>query len=105
VWHDKDTIEKHIQDTLIAGAGLCDEEAVRVVVTEGTDRVRELIELGANFDKNKEGSYDLAKEGGHSEHRILHYKDITGYEIERALIAQIRKHKTLPYSIIITLLT
>lgn len=95
VWHDKDTIEKHIQDTLIAGAGLCDEEAVRVVVTEGTERVRELIELGASFDKNKEGSYDLAKEGGHSEHRILHYKDITGYEIERALIAQIRKHKNI----------
>lgn len=95
VWHDKDSIEKHIQDTLIAGAGLCDEEAVRVVVTEGTERVRELIELGANFDKNKEGAYDLAKEGGHSEHRILHYKDITGYEIERALIAQIRKHKNI----------
>ncbi|MBI3519648.1 MAG: L-aspartate oxidase [Bacteroidetes bacterium] len=95
VWHDKDTIEKHIQDTLIAGAGLCDEETVRVVVTEGTERVRELIELGANFDKNKEGTYDLAKEGGHSEHRILHYKDITGYEIERALIAQIRKHKNI----------
>ncbi len=95
VWHDKDTIEKHIQDTLIAGAGLCDEEAVRVVVTEGTERVRELIELGANFDKNKEGNYDLAKEGGHSEHRILHYKDITGYEIERALIAQIRRHKNI----------
>ncbi len=95
VWHDKDSIEKHIQDTLIAGSGLCDEETVRVVVTEGTERVRELIELGANFDKNKEGSYDLAKEGGHSEHRILHYKDITGYEIERALIAQIRKHKNI----------
>jgi L-aspartate oxidase len=95
VWHDKDTIEKHIQDTLIAGGGLCDEETVRVVVTEGTQRVRELIELGANFDKTKEGNYDLAKEGGHSEHRILHYKDITGYEIERALIAQIRKHKNI----------
>ncbi len=95
VWHDKDSIEKHIQDTLIAGAGLCDEETVRIVVTEGTERVRELIELGANFDKNKEGNYDLAKEGGHSEHRILHYKDITGYEIERALIAQIRRHKNI----------
>jgi len=95
VWHDKDSIEKHIQDTLIAGAGLCDEEAVRVVVSEGTERVRELIELGANFDKTEKGEYDLAKEGGHSEHRILHYKDITGYEIERALIAQVRKHKNI----------
>jgi len=95
VWHDTDSVEKHIQDTLIAGAGLCNEETVRLVVSEGTERVRELIELGANFDKTKEGSYDLAKEGGHSEHRILHYKDITGYEIERALIAQIKKHKNI----------
>lgn len=95
VWHDKDTIEKHIQDTLIAGAGLCDEKIVRLVVSEGTERVRELIDLGTKFDKNKEGNYDLAKEGGHSEHRILHHKDITGYEIERALIAQIRKHKNI----------
>ncbi|MCD6019005.1 MAG: L-aspartate oxidase [Bacteroidetes bacterium] len=95
VWHDKDSIEKHIQDTLIAGGGLCDEEAVRVVVTEGTERVRELIELGANFDKKKDGDYDLAKEGGHSEHRILHHKDITGYEIERALLTRVRKHKNI----------
>jgi L-aspartate oxidase len=95
VWQDTDSIEKHIQDTLIAGAGLCDEETVRLVVTEGTERVKELIALGANFDKNKEGNYDLAKEGGHSEHRILHYKDITGYEIERALIAQMRRHKNI----------
>lgn len=95
VWHDKDTVEKHIQDTLIAGGGLCDEDAVRVVVSEGTERVRELIELGANFDKKKDGNYDLAKEGGHSEHRILHHKDITGYEIERALLAKIRKHKNI----------
>ena len=95
VWHDKDSIEKHIEDTLIAGAGLCDEDIVRLVISEGTERVRELIELGASFDKDKEGNYDLAKEGGHSENRILHYKDITGYEIERALIAQIRKHKNI----------
>ncbi len=95
VWHDTDSIEKHIQDTLIAGGGLCDEESVRVVVTEGTERVRELIELGTNFDKTQHGEYDLAKEGGHSEHRILHYKDITGYEIERALIEQVNKHKNI----------
>lgn len=95
VWHDTDSIEKHIQDTLVAGANLCDEETVRIVVTEGTQRVKELIELGANFDKTNNGEYDLAKEGGHSEHRILHYKDITGYEIERALIAQVRKHKNI----------
>ncbi len=95
VWHDTDTFEKHIKDTLIAGGGLCDEETVRIVVSEGTQRVRELIELGASFDKTPAGDYDLAKEGGHSEHRILHYKDITGFEIERALIAQVRKHKNI----------
>ena len=55
VWHDTDTIEKHIKDTLIAGGGLCDEETVRIVVTEGTQRVRELIELGASFDKTPAG--------------------------------------------------
>lgn len=95
VWHDADSIEKHVQDTLNAGAYLCDEETVRIVVKEGTQRVRELIELGANFDKTSKGEYDLAKEGGHSEHRILHYKDITGYEIERALLTQVRKHKNI----------
>lgn len=95
VWHDGDSIEKHIEDTLIAGAGLNDEESVRIVVSEGTERVKELIELGTNFDKTAQGEYDLAKEGGHSEHRILHYKDITGYEIERALVAQVRKHKNI----------
>jgi len=95
VWHDTDSIDKHIQDTLIAGSGLCNEEIVRIVVEEGTERVKELIEMGASFDKNNNGEYDLAKEGGHSENRILHYKDITGFEIERALIAQIRKHKNI----------
>ena len=95
VWHDKDSVEKHIQDTLIAGGGLCNEEIVRIVVAEGTERVKELIKLGTNFDKTKQGDYDLAKEGGHSEHRILHYKDITGFEIERALISQVNKHKNI----------
>lgn len=95
VWHDKDSIEKHVQDTLIAGAGLCNEQTVRKVVTEGTERVKELIELGARFDKTRAGDYDLAKEGGHSEHRILHHKDITGYEIERALINQVHKHPNI----------
>lgn len=95
VWHDADSIEKHVQDTLIAGAGLCDEDTVRIVVSEGTQRVKELIELGTNFDKTRQGDYDLAKEGGHSEHRILHYKDITGYEIERALLAQVRRHPNI----------
>jgi L-aspartate oxidase len=95
VWHDKDSVEKHVADTLIAGGGLCDEKTVRIVVAEGTERVRELIELGANFDKNEQGDFDLAKEGGHSEHRILHYKDITGFEIERALLKQIHNNSNI----------
>ncbi len=95
VWHDKDSIEKHVQDTLVAGAGLCDEKIVRMVVSEGTERVKELIEMGAKFDKTQKGEYDLAKEGGHSEHRILHYKDITGFEIERALIEQVYKNPNI----------
>src|SRR5436190_1371905 len=76
VWHDKDSVEKHVQDTLIAGAGLCDEKIARMVVQESTERVKELIELGTKFDKAQNGEYDLAKEGGHSENRILHHKDI-----------------------------
>lgn len=95
VWHDTDSIEKHVKDTLNAGAYLCDEKIVRIVVTEGTERVKELIELGARFDKDKTGNYDLAKEGGHSEHRILHHKDITGYEIERALLEQVHTNPNI----------
>lgn len=95
VMYEGDSHEKHIADTLNAGAGLCDREVVEMVVREGTDRVNELIGLGANFDKKVSGEYDLAKEGGHSDHRILHYKDITGNEIERALLAKIRTHKNI----------
>lgn len=95
VWHDTDSIEKHVADTLNAGAGLCDENIVRTVVAEGTERVKELIELGTKFDKKSTGEYDLAKEGGHTENRILHYKDITGFEIERALLKQIHDNKNI----------
>lgn len=95
VWHDQDTVEKHIADTLNAGAGLCDEAIVRMVVNEGRDRVKDLIALGTQFDKAANGEYDLAKEGGHSENRILHHKDITGFEIERALLKQIHAHRNI----------
>lgn len=95
VWHEADSIEKHVEDTLVAGAGLCDEKIVRLVVGESTGRVKELIDLGARFDKTSKGEYDLAKEGGHSEHRILHHKDVTGLEIERALISQVHDHPNI----------
>jgi hypothetical protein len=87
VWNSKeDHAQKHIADTLDAGDGLCKEVVVKMVVEEGPIRVRELIEWGTRFDKEKSGEYDLGREGGHSENRILHYKDITGWEIQRTLI-------------------
>jgi L-aspartate oxidase len=90
--YDNDSYEKHINDTLIAGAGLCDFESVKITITESTDRIKELIEWGTNFDKKQTGVYDLAKEGGHSEYRILHHRDNTGFEIERALLEKVRSH-------------
>lgn len=93
VWDlDKDNFQKHIADTLDAGAGLCKEKIVQIVVQEGPERVREIIEWGARFDHEKDSAtYDLAKEGGHSEHRILHYKDLTGWEIQRVLMEEATK--------------
>ncbi len=91
VWdEDQDNFEKHIEDTLIAGDGLCNRHIVDIVVKEGPERVREIIEWGARFDKEPGGDYALGKEGGHSEFRILHYKDVTGKEIERALLEAAR---------------
>ncbi len=92
---ENDSFEKHIEDTLIAGDGLCNEEIVEIVVKEGPDRVRELIEWGARFDKEKDGDYKLGKEGGHSEFRIIHHKDITGWEMERALLDSVSEQKNI----------
>ncbi len=80
-----DSFEKHVEDTLIAGAGLCDRTVVESMVKEGPDRITDLIDIGTMFTK-KGNDFDLAKEGGHSMSRILHAKDLTGQEIERALI-------------------
>ncbi len=88
---DKDSFEQHIQDTLLAGDGLCKEKVVRMVVEEGPERLEELIDWGVNFDENETGDFDLCKEGGHSQNRIFHHKDITGFEIERALLIMISK--------------
>ncbi|RRT63005.1 hypothetical protein B296_00043029, partial [Ensete ventricosum] len=81
-----DSVESHMQDTIVAGAYLCDEETVRVVCTEGPDRVKELIAIGASFDHGDDGKLHLAREGGHSHNRIVHAADMTGREIERALL-------------------
>jgi L-aspartate oxidase len=90
-----DSYKKHIEDTLVAGDGLCNEKIVEIVIKEGTQRVNEIIEWGANFDKDKSGSYLLGKEGGHSESRILHYKDVTGLEIERALVEESKLYSNI----------
>ena len=92
---DKDSFEKHIQDTLIAGDGLCNPEIVEIVVREGVERIKEIIEWGARFDKDNEGEYDLGKEGGHSEFRILHHKDVTGREMERTLLTAVKKNPNI----------
>jgi L-aspartate oxidase len=92
---ETDSFEKHINDTLIAGDGLCDREIVEIVVKEGPDRIRGLIEYGANFDKQDDGDYDLTREGGHSAKRILHYKDITGWEVERTLLEEVSRNPNI----------
>lgn len=90
-----DTLEGHVSDTLIAGAGLCDQEAVRILVAEGPQRVRELMGLGAEFTRSPSGALDLGREGGHSRHRIVHAADLTGREVERALLHAVASHHNI----------
>jgi L-aspartate oxidase len=95
VTSDEDSFDLHVRDTLEAGAGLCREAVVRGIVEEGPARVSELIELGMSFTERENGSgheLDLGKEGGHSKRRILHARDITGREIEKALLAALARH-------------
>lgn len=86
-----DNFDKHIEDTMIAGDWLSDPEAVKKVVTEAPSQIDELIKWGVDFDKNEEGEFDLHREGGHSEFRILHHKDNTGFEIQQSLIEAVKK--------------
>ncbi len=96
VWDEaKDSYDKHIEDTLIAGDGLCNEHIVEIVVKEGPERIKEIIAYGAQFDKDDKGAYSLGKEGGHSENRILHHKDVTGKEMERALLNELKSIKNI----------
>jgi L-aspartate oxidase len=95
VFSEPDNFEKHIQDTLIAGDGFCNEEVVRMVVNEAPARIKDLIKLGVSFDKKPDGSYDLAREGGHTEYRILHHKDNTGEAIQKVLTQKVRKHPNI----------
>ena len=103
-----DDTEAHVADTLVAGAGLCDETAVRLVIEEGPERVRDLIALGAAFDRDPDGDLHLGREGGHSANRIVHATDMTGREVERALLAAVRRHPgitILEYHYAVNLLT
>ncbi|MFI9119600.1 L-aspartate oxidase [Streptomyces bikiniensis] len=103
-----DTPEQHLDDTLVAGAGLCDERAVRTLVTEGPDAVRRLIETGAHFDTTSEGEIALTREGGHHRRRIAHAGgDATGAEISRALVEAIRDRgvHTVEHALVLDLLT
>lgn len=95
VMYAPDNFEKHIKDTLIAGDGECRPKTVRKVVSEAPDQIQQLLNWGTQFDKKEDGRYDLHREGGHSEYRILHHKDNTGAEIQRSLIAQVRQHSNI----------
>lgn len=95
VMYSPDSYEKHISDTMTAGAGLNNGEIVRITISESTERIRELVEWGTQFDKEDSGKFELAREGGHSEHRILHHKDNTGFEIQRALSEKVKKHPNI----------
>ena len=90
-----DNFEKHIEDTMIAGDWLSDPEAVKKVVTEAPTEINALINWGVNFDKNEDGEFDLHKEGGHSEFRILHHQDNTGAEIQESLIEAVKKNPNI----------
>jgi L-aspartate oxidase len=97
----EDSFESHVRDTLTAGAGLCKENVVRTIVEEGPARIAELIELGMKFSERDAPSedggkeLDLGREGGHSKRRILHAKDVTGREIERALLAAVAQQPNI----------
>ena len=99
VTSEEDTFDMHVRDTLDAGAGLCREDVVRRIIEEGPARIQELIALGMSFTERENGSYDgeldLTKEGGHSKRRVLHAADITGREVERALLAAIAAHPNI----------
>ncbi len=96
VLSDDDSLDSHVKDTLLSGDGLCDESVVRMVVEEGPGRVKELIDLGVRFQTGRDGKgLDLGMEGGHTSRRVAHSMDLTGREIERALIEQVERHESI----------
>ena len=104
----EDSFQKHIEDTLVAGDGLCDRAVVEMVIKDGPNRLKELMGWGANFDADSDGVLTLGREGGHSEYRVIHHKDSTGNEIERTLLAKVDQLKNislLPHHFAIDLIT
>jgi L-aspartate oxidase len=95
VTYEPDNFKKHIEDTLIAGDGLCNADIVEMVVRDAPGQIEKLIGWGAEFDRESSGKFNLAREGGHSENRILHHKDNTGFEIQRALAEAVRNHPNI----------
>ena len=90
-----DNFEKHIEDTMIAGDFISDPAAVEQVVRNAPAGIRDLVKWGVNFDKKEDGEFDLHREGGHSEFRILHHADDTGAEIQRGLMEAVRRHPNI----------
>ena len=90
-----DNFQKHITDTLIAGDYISDRRAVEQVVKRGPEGIRRLVQWGVNFDRKENGEFDLHREGGHSEFRILHHADDTGFEIQRGLIEAVKQHPNI----------
>ena len=95
VMYKPDSVSKHIEDTIIAGAGFCNREVVKTVVEEAPERINELILQGVKFDRKPDGKYSLGREGGHSENRVLHHKDNTGEEIQDVLSRNARNHPNI----------
>jgi L-aspartate oxidase len=92
---DDDSFEQHIKDTLAAGDGLCDLGTVELCVTDGPAQVKRLLDLGVRLDRDAAGKLDLGMEGAHTRHRVVHWEDVTGREIQRALIAAVAAHPNI----------
>jgi L-aspartate oxidase len=92
-----DSFEKHIQDTLTAGDGLCDKSIVEMVVKSAPECIQELVNLGVHFDKDKAGHFTSSLEGGHTENRVVHVKDHTGFSIEKSLLEQLKMHPNIQF--------
>lgn len=95
VLNKEDSIEDHIQDTLIAGAGLCDAEITRIVATNAREAIEWLVDLGVEFTREANNSLHLTREGGHSQRRIVHAADATGREVQKTLAQKVREHKNI----------